>query len=143
MENTTNGTPALSEDAGYGVAEHGVEDGWGKVADVFRANFAGEPGEVGAACGVYVGGRPVVDLWGGLADREANRPWRGDTIVQVASTTKGATAICAHMLAQRGELDLDAPVVRYWPEFGARARNGYRCAGCCRTRPDCRSSTDR
>ncbi|WP_406401510.1 serine hydrolase domain-containing protein [Streptomyces uncialis] len=122
MENTTNGTPALSEDAGYGVAEHGVEDGWGKVADVFRANFAGEPGEVGAACGVYVGGRPVVDLWGGLADREANRPWRGDTIVQVASTTKGATAICAHMLAQRGELDLDAPVVRYWPEFGAAGK---------------------
>ncbi|SCK53059.1 MULTISPECIES: serine hydrolase domain-containing protein [unclassified Streptomyces] len=89
---------------------------------MFRANFAGEPGEVGAACGVYVGGRPVVDLWGGLADREADRPWRGDTIVQVASTTKGATAICAHMLAQRGELDLDAPVVRYWPEFGAAGK---------------------
>jgi CubicO group peptidase (beta-lactamase class C family) len=99
--------------------ECGVAHGWGKVADVFRANFTGNPGEVGAACSVYVGGRPVVNLWGGLADREANRPWRNNTIMQVASTTKGATAICAHLLAQRGQLDLDAPVVRYWPEFGA------------------------
>ena len=102
---------------------HGhVEDGWGKVADAFRANFEGNPGEVGAACCVYADGRPVVDLWGGLADREANRPWDEDTIVAVASTTKGATAICAHLLAQRGELDLDAPVVEYWPEFGAAGK---------------------
>ncbi|MEU4805026.1 serine hydrolase domain-containing protein [Actinosynnema sp. NPDC023587] len=95
-----------------------VEQGWGKVADVFRANFE-DGGEVGAACSVYVDGRAVVDLRGGLADREAGRPWGDDTIVQVASTTKGATAICAHLLAQRGQLDLDAPVTRYWPEFGA------------------------
>ena len=112
MVSTTSGTP---------VQGH-VEDGWGKVADAFRANFEGNPGEVGAACCVYVGGRPVVDLWGGLADREANRPWNEDTIVAVASTTKGATAICAHLLVQRGELDLDAPVVKYWPEFGAAGK---------------------
>ncbi|MFE0022803.1 serine hydrolase domain-containing protein [Amycolatopsis sp. NPDC059021] len=99
-----------------------VEHGWGKVADAFRANFTGNPGEIGAACSVYVGGRPVVDLWGGLADRDADRPWREDTIVQVASTTKGATAICAHILAQRGQLDLDAPVAEYWPEFGAAGK---------------------
>ncbi|TCC51259.1 class A beta-lactamase-related serine hydrolase [Kribbella capetownensis] len=105
-------------------AVHGhVEDGWGKVADQFRANFEGNPGEVGAACCVYVGGRPVVDLWGGLADSETKRPWREDTIAIVASTTKGATAICAHLLAQRGELDLDAPVVDYWPEFGAGGKD--------------------
>ncbi|WP_370941910.1 serine hydrolase domain-containing protein [Amycolatopsis sp. cg5] len=100
------------------AAERGVAQGWGKVADAFRANFA-NPGEIGAACSVYVCGRPVVDMWGGLADRAANRPWRRDTIVQVASTTKGATAICAHLAVQRGLLDLDAPVARYWPEFGA------------------------
>jgi len=106
-----------------GMALQGqVEEGWGRVADVFSANFAGQPGEVGAACCVYVGGRPVVDLWGGLADSEAKRPWSRDTIAQVASTTKGATAICAHLLAQRGELDLDAPVTRYWPEFGANGK---------------------
>jgi CubicO group peptidase (beta-lactamase class C family) len=100
-----------------------VEAGWEKVADAFRANFEGNPGEVGAACCVYVGGRPVVDLWGGLADSKTNRPWNEDTIVQVASTTKGATAICAHMLVQRGELDLDAPVIKYWPEFGANGKD--------------------
>ncbi len=103
---------------------HGqVADGWGKVADAFRANFEGSPGEVGASCGVYVGGRPVVDLWGGLADRETQRPWKQDTISVPASTTKGATAICAHMLADRGKLDLDAPVVKYWPEFGANGKD--------------------
>jgi CubicO group peptidase (beta-lactamase class C family) len=96
-----------------------VDQGWGKVAEAFRANFEGSPGEVGAACCVYVDGRPVVDLWGGLADRAAHRPWTDDTIMLVASTTKGATAICAHLLAQRGELDLGAPVAQYWPEFGA------------------------
>jgi len=99
-----------------------VEDGWGKVADVFRTNFDGSPGEVGAACCVYVDGLPVVDLWGGLADSESNRPWDKDTIVAVASTTKGAAALCAHLLVQRGELDLDGPVVRYWPEFGAAGK---------------------
>jgi CubicO group peptidase (beta-lactamase class C family) len=104
-------------------AENGVEHGWGRVADAFRANFKENPGEAGAACSVYVGGRPVVNLWDGLADRDANRPWRNDTIVQVASTTKGATAICAHLLAQRGELDLDAPVARYWPEFAANGKD--------------------
>jgi CubicO group peptidase (beta-lactamase class C family) len=113
MVGTTSGT----------LVQGHVEDGWGKVADAFRANFEGNPGEVGAACCVYVGGRPVVDLWDGLADREANRPWGEDTIALVASTTKGATAICAHLLAQRGKLDLDAPVVKYWPEFGTNGKD--------------------
>ena len=104
------------------VVQGHVEQGWGKVADAFRANFDGNPGEVGAACCVYAGGRPVVDVWGGLADRAANRPWDRDSLVAVASTTKGATAICAHLLVQRGQLDLDAPVVKYWPEFGAAGK---------------------
>jgi CubicO group peptidase (beta-lactamase class C family) len=112
------GTAAASGDC----LENGVERGWGKVADAFRANFDGA-GEVGAACSVYAGGRLVVNLWDGLADREANRPWRGNTVMQVASTTKGATAICAHLLVQRGQLDLDAPVVQYWPEFGAHGKD--------------------
>ena len=98
-----------------------VEDGWGPVADVFRANFKDGKDLGGAFC-VYVDGRPVVDLWGGVADRETNRPWDRDTVVAVASTTKGAAAICAHLLAQRGQLDLDAPVIRYWPEFGAAGK---------------------
>ncbi|OKO78816.1 beta-lactamase [Bradyrhizobium sp. AS23.2] len=98
-----------------------VENGWEQVADTFRANFKEEK-DLGAACCVYVDGRAVVDLWGGLADREKNHPWGRDTIVAVASTTKGATAMCAHLLVERGELDLDAPVARYWPEFGAAGK---------------------
>jgi len=109
----------------------------------FRTNFEGSPGEVGAACCVYADGRPVVDLWGGLANSEANRPWDKDTIVAVASTTKGAAAICAHLLVQRGELDLDAPVVRYGRSSALPARSRSRCAGYSHTRPACRSSTDR
>ncbi|WP_157244979.1 serine hydrolase domain-containing protein [Nonomuraea typhae] len=122
MTDATNGTvgPGRGTSFESDGGDH-VEHGWGKVADVFRANFEAS-GEVGAACSVYVGGRPVVNLWDGLADREANRPWRKNTVVQVASTTKGATAICAHMLAERGELDLDAPVARYWPEFAANGK---------------------
>ncbi|MGW0810653.1 serine hydrolase domain-containing protein [Nonomuraea sp. NPDC002799] len=113
----------MNTKSGAAVNGH-AEDGWGKVADAFQANFEGSPGEVGASCCVYVGGRPVVDLWGGLADSETRRPWKKDTIALVASTSKGATAICAHMLAERGELDLDAPVVKYWPEFGAGGKEG-------------------
>ncbi|NRQ37671.1 beta-lactamase family protein [Nonomuraea sp. NN258] len=115
------GRAAAAASGGGDDGECGVERGWGKVADVFRRNFR-NGGEVGAACSVYVGGRQVVNLWGGLADRAARRPWRENTIVQVASTTKGATAICAHLLVQRGQLDLDAPVARYWPEFAAAGK---------------------
>ena len=61
----------------------------------------------------------MVDLWGGVADADSGRLWTEDSIALVFSSTKGATAICAHLLAQRGELDLDAPVARYWPEFAA------------------------
>src|SRR5262245_65743651 len=90
------------------------------VRDAFAESFA-RRGDVGAAVCVYVDGRAVVDLWGGFADAARTRPWARDTIVSVASTTKGMTALCAHVLVERGRLDLDAPVARYWPEF---ARGG-------------------
>jgi CubicO group peptidase (beta-lactamase class C family) len=98
-----------------------TDEGWGKVADAFQTNFD-EHGELGAGVSVYAGGQPVVDLWGGVADTLTGRSWTGDTIVLVMSTTKGATAICANMLVERGQLDLDAPVVTYWPEFGAAGK---------------------
>jgi CubicO group peptidase (beta-lactamase class C family) len=88
------------------------------VLDAFARNFD-ERGEVGAAVCVYVEGRPVVDLWGGVADPRTGRPWREDTIVLVYSATKGVTAVCANALVERGLLDADAPVARYWPEFAA------------------------
>jgi CubicO group peptidase (beta-lactamase class C family) len=88
---------------------------------VFEKGF--EKGEVGAAVAVTLGGEPVVDLWGGFADAARSRPWARDTIVNVYSTTKGVTALCAHRLVEAGKLDLDAPVARYWPEF-AQAGKG-------------------
>lgn len=97
------------------------ESGWEAVAEAFGRNFELH-GELGAACCVYVNGQPVVDLWGGLADRRTGRPWGEDTVAVVFSTTKGATAICAHMLAERDELNLDAPVAEYWPEFAAKGK---------------------
>ena len=92
------------------------------VRATFAANF--DMGvEVGASFAATVDGELVVDLWGGYADAARTRPWTRDTIVNVFSTTKAMTALCAHMLVDRGLLDLDAPVARYWPEF---AQNGKR-----------------
>ncbi len=93
------------------------------VREEFERNFA-ERGEVGASVCVTVGGEPVVDLWDGVADPETQAPWNSDTIVLVWSCTKGATALCAHILAARGVIDLDAPVARYWPEFAKGGKDG-------------------
>ena len=98
-----------------------VAPGFERVKDAFAANFENN-GEVGAACSAYHRGEKVVDLWGGVADQESGRPWAEDSMVMVASSTKGATAICANLLVQRGELDLDAPVALYWPEFAAAGK---------------------
>ena len=91
------------------------------VREQFFANFT-ERGDVGATVCVYLDGVRVVDCWGGHADAARTRPFGPDTIVSVASTTKGMVALCAHMLAERGKLDLDAPVARYWPEFAAAGK---------------------
>ena len=100
-----------------GVAAPGFE----RVADAFAENFE-KSGEVGAACCVYVDGQPVVDLWGGLANRDEARAWRRDTIVITFSSTKGPTAVCANKLIQEGRLDPDAPIAQYWPEFAANGK---------------------
>lgn len=90
------------------------------VYDEFKKNFE-ERGEVGASVCIKIKGETVVDLWGGMANPEENIPWNEDTVSLVWSCTKGATALCAHMLAYRGLLDYDKPVAYYWPEF---AQNG-------------------
>lgn len=96
---------------------HGtVASGFEPVREAFERNFR-EHGEIGAACAVVVDGAPVVDLWAGHADHDRERAWDRDTLVNVYSTTKGMAALCAHILADRGRLDLDAPVSDYWPEF--------------------------
>jgi CubicO group peptidase (beta-lactamase class C family) len=92
-----------------------------KVKDAFAKNFAVE-NEVGASFAATVNGEVVVDLWGGHADAARTRPWRRDTLANVWSTTKAMAAVCGHVLVDRGLLDLDAPVARYWPEFAAAGK---------------------
>jgi CubicO group peptidase (beta-lactamase class C family) len=100
--------------------------GFETVRDAFENNFT-HRGEVGAAVAVWVDGDLVVNLWGGYADSGADarrrRHWRQDTLASVYSGTKGLTSTCMHLLADRGEIDLSAPVADYWPEFG-RAGKG-------------------
>jgi CubicO group peptidase (beta-lactamase class C family) len=98
-----------------------------RVRDEFVRNFA-ERGEVGAAACAIVDGHVAFDLWGGTARVDTAQPWEEDTLVHVWSCTKGATALCAHILASRGLLDLDAPVVDYWPEFGQNGKQGVTVA---------------
>ncbi len=105
------------------VEVHGTcEPGFEPVQDAFVANF--EQGlELGACAAVTVDGRSVVDIWAGDADQHG-RPWDADTIINVYSTTKTMAATCVLMLVDRGDLDLDASVATYWPEFAANGKEG-------------------
>lgn len=94
-----------------------VETGFEGVRRAFAENFELH-GEVGAAVSVWAGGRPVVDLWGGVADVATQKPWTRDTAVLFFSATKGLSSACVHLLVERGLIDLDSPVAAYWPEFG-------------------------
>ncbi len=106
---------------------HGYcKDGFEAVQARFAANFD-EGLERGASVAVTLHGEPVVDLWAGDADG-AGRPWAQDTIVNVWSTTKTMSAICLLMLADRGELDLDAPIASCWPEVAANGKEGVTTA---------------
>jgi CubicO group peptidase (beta-lactamase class C family) len=96
--------------------------GFEPVRQAFEENFR-ERGELGAAFTALRHGEVVVDLWGGWAGPDRTRAWQADTLANVWSTTKGMTAICAHRLADAGELDVDAPVAKYWPEFAAAGKS--------------------
>ena len=103
------------------------KDGFDAVRQAFEANFtAREDGifDEGASVAVTVDGELVVDLWGGRANRDAGEslPWEADTIINVWSTTKTLGALAVLLLADRGELDLYAPVATYWPEFAANGK---------------------
>jgi CubicO group peptidase (beta-lactamase class C family) len=101
--------------------------GFDGVREAFARNFALR-NEVGAAVAVWVDGHLVVNLWGGSADAAGTRPWQQDTLTTVLSGTKGLTSTCVHQLADRGELDLQAPVARYWPEFGQAGKEAITLA---------------
>jgi len=104
------------------IAVHGhCEPKFAKVRDVFVENLRSGR-DLGAAVAFTLDGESVVDLWGGFLDFDRTREWQHDTLVNVYSTTKGMTAICAHQLVERGLIDLDAPVAEYWPEFSAKGK---------------------
>ncbi|MHB8589260.1 MAG: serine hydrolase domain-containing protein [Candidatus Dormibacteraceae bacterium] len=98
-----------------------VAEGFEPVQEAFAANFE-RHGEVGAACCVYLHGRRVVDLWGGVTAPGGSEPYTADTLQMVWSSTKGVVAMAAHMLAQEGTLDFDAPVTDYWSEFATEGK---------------------
>ena len=92
------------------------DDRFTRVKQIFAKNLKSGL-DVGASFAATIDGEFVIDMWGGYADAAKTRPWEEDTIVNVYSTTKIMTVLCIHMLVDRGLLDLDAPVAKYWPEF--------------------------
>jgi CubicO group peptidase (beta-lactamase class C family) len=104
-----------------GMTQGTCRPGFERVAEAFERNLE-EKGEIGASVCLTVGGETVVDLWGGVADPKTQAAWTRDTVSIVFSCTKGATALCAHVLASRGVLDLDAPVAELWPEFAQHGK---------------------
>jgi CubicO group peptidase (beta-lactamase class C family) len=95
------------------------------VREAFEKSFdAGE--EVGASFAAFLDGAPVVDLWGGYADAARKQAWQRNTLVNVFSTTKAPAALVLHVLAERGAIDLDAPVAAYWPEFARAGKQALR-----------------
>ena len=97
-------------------------EGFASVRNLFEANLA-DGIDLGASFSASVEGETVVDLWGGWADAQRTRPWAEDTIVNLYSTAKTMTALCALVLMDREELDPDAPVALYWPEFAANGKS--------------------
>jgi CubicO group peptidase (beta-lactamase class C family) len=98
-----------------------TQDRFAAVREVFEANLT-SGSDLGASFCATIEGETVIDLWGGFADEAKTRPWVKDTIVNVYSTTKTMAALTVLLLADRGVLDLDAPVARYWPEFAANGK---------------------
>ena len=104
------------------VVQGECDSAFARVRDAFAANFAAGL-ELGASLCVVVDGRTVVDVWGGWLDAEQRQPWERDSIACVFSCTKGLAAIVLLILVDRGAVDLDAPVARYWPEFAAAGKD--------------------
>lgn len=113
--------PVLVDMGEAGTVRGAVASGWERVLQAFVANFT-TYGDTGSGACVYRWGRPVVDLVGGWARRRQREPYGERSLQLVFSATKGVTALCAHMLAERGELDLDAPVASLWRAFGAAGK---------------------
>lgn len=98
-----------------------VAPGYEPVRTAFESNFASGK-ELGAHFAVYRDGAPLVDLWGGSANKAGTVPVTENTLYTLMSTTKGLTSLCVAMLVDRGKLDYEAPVAKYWPEFAAHGK---------------------
>lgn len=104
--------PAMAEVHGS------VAEGFESVRDAFQANFR-DRNDIGAAFAATLDGRPVVDLWGGVADVATGKPWERDTVSVINSGTKGMSSFCLLLLYDRGLFELDTPLADFWPGFGA------------------------
>jgi len=104
------------------VLEGHVSPGFEKVREVFAENFERRH-ELGGAVCAYVDGRAVVDIWGGIRNKESGEPWRRDTMVVVHSATKGLAAMTLAMAHSRGWLDYEERVAAYWPEFAQQGKD--------------------
>lgn len=93
------------------------------VREAFEANLASGK-DVGASIAISVEGEMVVDMWGGWVDTAHSAEWQADTITNVWSTTKTMAALSMLVLVERGLVDVDAPVAKYWPEFGQNGKEG-------------------
>lgn len=112
---------SLKVDVPTGAVAGEFDERFEPVVEQFVQNFHSND-EVGASLCINYEGETVVDVWGGAKDREMSAPWEADTISIVMSCTKGAVALCAHVLASRGLLDIEAPVAEYWPEFATNGK---------------------
>ena len=95
--------------------------GFEEVRAAFEENFRARD-ELGAGCAIYLEGEKVVDLWGGHRDLVRSQPWQKDTLVGFYSVGKPIAALCTLQLVERGELELDAPVATWWPEFAVAGK---------------------
>ncbi len=114
---------SISKQTSKGLVEGEIhDDRFAPMLDAFLVNFESRE-EKGAGVAITFEGKTVVDLWGGMADPKVEKPWTADTLSVVYSSTKGALALCAHMLIDEGKLDPHAPVTELWPEFGVHGKN--------------------
>jgi CubicO group peptidase (beta-lactamase class C family) len=110
------------------------ESGFERVADMFAAQLKSGR-DVGGSVGVYLDGKPVVEIWGGSADPGRGVPWAEHTITPIGSTGKALASTSVLILVDRGLLDLDEPVARYWPAFGQNGKDDIQFIWCSRTDP--------
>lgn len=101
------------------------DEKFANVREMFASNIE-EGRDLGASFALTLEGEMVIDIWGGHLDEEKTKPWQEDTIVNVYSTTKTMSFLCALVLADRGKLDFDANVAEYWPEFAAAGKENVK-----------------